>query len=109
MSEAEPRPEAVEAALAWLRGHEATFTRDALASGLRDAGYSEAEIAAAFERLDREALEPATAIIRSTSTSQVPRNATTRMAAARERRSRGAGSRASRSRRSNAAAISASL
>jgi hypothetical protein len=65
MSEAEPRPEAVEAALAWLRGHEATFTRDALASGLRDAGYSEAEIAAAFGRLDREALEPAPRDLRS--------------------------------------------
>ena len=65
MSESEPRPEAVEAALAWLRGHQATFTRDALASGLRDAGYSEAEIAAAFERLDREAMEPATRDLRS--------------------------------------------
>ena len=59
------RPEAVEAALAWLRGHQATFTRDALASGLRDAGYSEAEIAAALVRLDREAIEPAPRDLRS--------------------------------------------
>jgi hypothetical protein len=65
MSEDQPRSEAVEAAFAWLRGHQATFTRDALASGLRDAGYSEAEIAAAFERLDREAIEPATQDLRS--------------------------------------------
>ena len=65
MSGSEPRPEAVEAALDWLRGHRATFTRDALASGLRDAGYSEAEIAAAFGRLDREAIEPATQDLRS--------------------------------------------
>lgn len=62
MSHEQPRPEAVEAAVAWLRGHQATFTRDALASGLRDAGYSEAEIAAAFER---EAIEPAPRDLRS--------------------------------------------
>ena len=65
MSEDQIRPEAVDAALEWLRGHQATFTRDALASGLRDAGYSEAEIAAAFERLDSEAIEPATQDLRS--------------------------------------------
>jgi len=59
MSDDQPRPEAVEAALAWLRGHQATFTRDALASGLREAGYDDSEIAVAFERLDHEANEPA--------------------------------------------------
>jgi hypothetical protein len=63
VSEPELRPEAVEAALAWLRGHQASFTSDALASGLRDAGYSEAEVAAAFARLD--AGEPAPRDLRS--------------------------------------------
>ncbi len=62
MPDNQPRPEAVDAAIAWLRGHQATFTRDALASGLRDAGYSEAEIAAAFERA---AIEPAPRDLRS--------------------------------------------
>jgi hypothetical protein len=59
MSDDEPRPEAVEAATSWLREHQATLTEDALTAGLREAGYSEAEIAAAFGRLDREAIEPA--------------------------------------------------
>jgi hypothetical protein len=55
MSDDQLRPEAVETAVAWVREHRATFTADALHGGLRDAGYSAAEIAAAFARLEADA------------------------------------------------------
>jgi len=50
MADDQPRPEAVEAAAAWLRERGDTFTREALSRGLREAGYTEAEIRAAFAR-----------------------------------------------------------
>jgi len=51
MSGPDPRPEAVEAAVAWLRERGDTFTPEALERGLRYGGYTEGEIEAAFKQL----------------------------------------------------------
>jgi hypothetical protein len=51
MAERDPRPEAVNAATAWLREHGATYTPEALDGGLHDQGYTDAEIAAARLRV----------------------------------------------------------
>jgi len=52
MSGPSVRPKAVDAAAAWLRERAGGYTHEALAEGLRSAGYSDAEIEEAFARVD---------------------------------------------------------
>jgi hypothetical protein len=44
----QPQPEAVEAALAWLRQQDPRLSLDSLARQLREAGYGDAEVTAAI-------------------------------------------------------------
>jgi hypothetical protein len=63
MSWPQPQPEAVEAALAWLRAQDPRHSLDALARQLRDAGYGSLEVDAAIARRQAEldaALPPGT-------------------------------------------------
>jgi hypothetical protein len=51
MNQTDPRPEAVDSAAAWLTEHRATYGTGPLNAQLREGGYSDAEVEAAWARV----------------------------------------------------------
>ena len=71
MSWPQPQPEAVQAALAWLREQDPRLSLDALAGQLRAAGYGDPEVSAAIQARQAEldaALPPGSDLRRRAST-----------------------------------------